>query len=509
VKKQNKKMGNLFNSPIGATIDEERTKAAEALAAKYKEKLDKISFDGKLTYAKQGSEAYHAIRSDTFAFNDGGYPYAIFTPNSAQDVAKVVKGLNGLGLEVAVAGGRHSPMAMPDGCVVINMEKIKFVDVNVTQKTVSVGGGCKIGEVDGKLSEMNCGLGFVTGTNGDTGVAGLTLLGGWGFLARKHGMACDNLLEAEVVLADGRILVCTDDNENKMLLRALRGGGGNFGIVTRLVFRLHYVNNMYAGEIVRFCPTVNSAKLVMQEVREINANAPVNAGGAFALPCGAPVLVNLASYCANADEPEFKSYAEVPYMKDLANVRGQWFNIVNKMRPVNYHKECQKMLEANQVRGFLHPAGYCVKHLSDEMIDVLLHFTRTDYVNRKSAIIVALMGGNIQKSIPGRPHAMSHRENAYWIIMEPTMKDNTPEELALHLAWAGRIKEAVKKIDGQCIQAPHHFFDSVADQEKNKEIVYFGEGKQFLREAKTKYDPQNFFHKNSNILPLSSTLEKS
>src|SRR5680860_635365 len=149
-------------------------------------------------------------------------------------------------LEVSIrSGGHNGPgLALVDDGLVIDLSLMKGIRVDPKNKTVRVEAGCTWGEVDQATHEF--GMATVSGVISTTGVGGLTLGGGHGYLTRKYGLTIDNLISAEVVLADGK-LVHTNKEENPDLFWALRGGGGNFGVVTSFEYRLHPVKNVVAG----------------------------------------------------------------------------------------------------------------------------------------------------------------------------------------------------------------------------------------------------------------------
>ena len=179
---------------------------------------------------------------------------------------------------VAIRGGGHNGggLGTCDGGIVIDLSRMKGVRVDPTAHTARVGGGCTWGEVDHATHAF--GMAVPTGTISTTGVGGLTLGGGIGHLSRKHGLTIDNLLSADVVLADGRLVVASSDR-NEDLYWALRGGGGNFGVVTSFLFRLQPVKTVYAGPT--FWP-LEQADGVMKLYREFISDAPEDIGGFFA-----------------------------------------------------------------------------------------------------------------------------------------------------------------------------------------------------------------------------------
>jgi FAD/FMN-containing dehydrogenase len=206
---------------------------------------------------------------------------------NTQDVARIVNFARERGLLLAVRGGGHNGggLGTCEGGVVADLSPIKFADVNPDARTVRVGGGCTWGEVDAVTGQH--GLATPSGIISTTGVGGLTLVGGLGHLTRKCGLTIDNLLEAEVVLASGEIVRANAD-EHPDLYWALRGGGGNFGVVTSFLFRLHEVGTIIAGPT--FWTDEQGAE-VLSAYREFIGSAPRELNGFFAyaaVPPGPP-----------------------------------------------------------------------------------------------------------------------------------------------------------------------------------------------------------------------------
>jgi FAD/FMN-containing dehydrogenase len=197
---------------------------------------------------------------------------------SAADVAKAIAAARKHDLLLAVRGGGHNGAGLGtcDDGLVIDLSPLKSIEVDPEARTARVGGGCTWGEVDAATGEH--GLATPSGIISTTGVGGLTLGGGLGHLTRKFGLTIDNLLEAEMVLASGEVVRVNAD-EHPDLYWAIRGGGGNFGVVTSFLFRLHEVGTIFGGPT--FWP-VEQAEEVMSAYREFLPSAPRELNGFFA-----------------------------------------------------------------------------------------------------------------------------------------------------------------------------------------------------------------------------------
>src|SRR6185295_14013863 len=188
----------------------------------------------------------------------------------AGDVMAAVNFGRDNGLPVAIRGGGHNGpgLGSVDNGLVIDLSAMKGVRVDPAQRTVRVGPGCTTGEVDHATHAFGQAVPF--GIISTTGVAGLTLSGGHGYLSKQYGLAVDNLIEADVVLADGSF-VTASESENADLLWALRGGGGNFGVVTSFLFRTNPAKLLYGGPIIF---DLADAAGVMRWYRDFQAAAP-------------------------------------------------------------------------------------------------------------------------------------------------------------------------------------------------------------------------------------------
>jgi FAD/FMN-containing dehydrogenase len=230
------------------------------------------------------SDAYDEARSVYNGMIDRR-PAAIVRCADVADVMATVELAREKRLDLSVRGGAHSVpgFGTNDGGIVCDLAGMRSIRVDPERRTVRAEGGCTWGDLDHATHAF--GLATTGGIISTTGVAGLTLGGGIGHLARRHGLSCDNLISADVVTADGR-LVTASEEQNPDLLWALRGGGGNFGVVTSLEYRLHPVGEIYGGPI--FYP-VDRAGEVMRFYREFIADAPEELGAFFAFQIAPPL----------------------------------------------------------------------------------------------------------------------------------------------------------------------------------------------------------------------------
>jgi len=480
-------MGNILNKPTEAELagrDITRTAKAEAKVKELQSTLSSININGKLVLASMDEE-YQKLRSSAFAYNDCGYPYAFFLPKNAQDISNILKIIGPLNLDMVVSCGKHSAMCFPDNTLVIDMKELDTVEYNLEEKWIDIGGGSKLHKADDKL--QGTGYGFVTGTNPDTGVGGLTLTGGWGWLARSKGMAVDNWIEAEVVLSNGEIVIARDDNEHAMLLQAMRGGGGSFGVVTRFRFRLHDVRDCNYSMIVRFTPTMASATQVIQNYRDYMNNAPHHMGGVMVFPCGAPVVPQIVSSVGPLGTSE-----NCTYFDKFEKLEGQWFNLQkNVHRNSDYHSGLQKLLEPFLNRGYSITSASMVAEMSDEMIATILHYTRTEYPNKNTTVFACCMGGKIRDEQV--PNSIGHRQSGWWIVIEAVLPNMSPEVVRKHQDWINNVQSSIQKFD-KMVQPAHQFFDAVNNNNNQLTNIEDTPIKSFLQKAKAQYDPTNVFH---------------
>src|SRR6185312_5897442 len=212
------------------------------------------------------------------------YPALIVRAAGVDDVVRVVNFAREEGILLAVRGGGHSAAGLGtcDGGIVLDLSCMMQIEVDPEGRTVRAGGGCTWADLDQATHPF--GLATPGGLISSTGIGGLTLGGGFGHLSRQYGLSCDNLLAAEVVTADGQVRRVSA-KEHPDLFWAIRGGGGNFGVVTRFEFQLHPVNMVYAGPLFY---TVDRASDVLRLFRDLIAKAPDELSAFFAFLIAPP-----------------------------------------------------------------------------------------------------------------------------------------------------------------------------------------------------------------------------
>jgi FAD/FMN-containing dehydrogenase len=258
-----------------------------------------------------------SLRGESFCPGEQGYDAARTIPNAmidrrpaiiarcagAADVVTCVRFAREHDLLVSVRGGGHSVAgkSVCDAGLMIDLSGMKGIRVDPAKRTVRAQPGLTLGEFDRETHGF--GLATTLGVVSKTGIAGLTLGGGWGHLHAKYGLAVDNVIGADVVTADGRLLTA-NASENADLFWGVRGGGGNFGVVTSLEYRLHEVGPVLGGAV--FHP-VSKAREVLRFFREFAETIPdelVIQCGSFATPDGVPVFAVAACYCGSLSEGE-------------------------------------------------------------------------------------------------------------------------------------------------------------------------------------------------------------
>jgi FAD/FMN-containing dehydrogenase len=407
------------------------------------------------------------------------HPGLIVRCRGTADVVAAVNFARSHDLLVAVRGGGHSVAGrgLCDDGIVIDLSEMRGVVVDPDTRTVRVQGGATLGDVD-RETHLH-GLAVPLGVVSKTGVAGLTLGGGVGWLVRKHGLSCDNVVAFEVVTADGGV-VTTSADSHPDLFWALRGGGGNFGVVTCFTFRAYPVSTVLGGLLVH--PRERAGDLLRFQ-RDFIATAPEELTVYCALvttPDGMPAVVAVA--CWNGEPAEGE--------RALAPLRAFGPPLLDAIQPMPF-PEMQKVLDMAFPDGTRNywKASF-VPRLSDEVIDLVVD-AGSRMASPLSALLVEYYGG-----APGRvgaaESAFAQRGAEYNIGVTAQWTD--PAENAAHMAWVRKTYDALE---------PHssgqHFLNFASEPTDDIVRASFGDNYARLVEIKRKYDPTNFFSINQNI----------
>ncbi|MEQ8935822.1 MAG: FAD-binding oxidoreductase, partial [Amphiplicatus sp.] len=403
---------------------------------------------------------------------------------NAGDVMAAVKFGRDTGMLIAIRGGGHNGPGLGscDDGLVIDLSRLKSVRVDPKAKTVRVEPGCTQGDVDHATAAF--GLAVPAGIVGTTGVAGLTLGGGHGYLSRAHGLTIDNLLEADVVLADGSFVIA-NEKENADLFWALRGGGGNFGIVTSFLFRAHPVSTVFAGPVFW---DIRHAREIMQVYRDFIETAPEKLSsflGLKTVPSTAPFpeeiwgrrICALIS-CYNG--PEKDALAALKPMFDA--VPEPIFRHMGEMP----FPAIQGLFDGLLPKGLQwYWKGDFVKELTDEAID--LHIEHAS----KSPSELSLMH---LYPINGAVHRVGEKDTA-WSCRDATWSmviagiDRDPAKADDLKRWGRAYWQAVHPHN-----RPGGYVNFMMDDEGEARIeATYGPNYLRLAEIKKKYDPENIF----------------
>lgn len=410
------------------------------------------------------------------------HPALIARCLGAVDIINAVNFARTHNLIVSVRGGGHNVAgnAVCDDGLMVDLSPMKGIRVDPVRRTARVEPGVIWREVDRETQAF--GLATTGGTVSHTGVAGLTLGGGVGWLMAKHGLVCDNLLSVDIVTADGQLLTASE-SENPDLFWAIRGGGGNFGIVTSFELKLHSVGPMVLGGMVLY--PINQAKEVLQFYREYARNAPDELTAFAALmttPDGLPVVAIIAGWFGSLEEGE----------KQLEPVRTFGPPIADLVGPLPY-QQLQNMLDDAAPFGLQRywKSGY-FKELGDDLLDLIIEHSAAK-TSPMSIVAFFHMHGACTRVDPAST-AFAYREEQWDFDIITQWMD--PAETDHHIEWTRTFWQAVEPFS-QGVYVNH--LD--ADDSSRRVRSAYGPNYERLAAIKSKYDPSNFFLLNNNIAP--------
>ncbi len=444
------------------------------------------------------------VRGDVIAPGDGGYedartvynamidrrPDVVVRAANAGDVIAAVNLARENGLDLAVRGGGHSVPGFGtcDGGVVIDLSGMRGVRVDPATRTARAEGGATWGDFNAATYAF--GLATTGGIISTTGVAGLTLGGGIGYLARGFGLSCDNLVSADVVTADGRFLVASG-TENDDLFWAIRGGGGNFGVVTSFEFRLHPVKDIYGGPMFF---ELDKAADILRFYRDFIQDAPEELGVFPAYQIAPPLpfipedrhgdtfIAMVACWAGPLDQGE-RALAPI---HDVAPVVAEFVG------PMPY-PALNSAFDALVPPGLQHywKANF-VTELTDEAIDAhVQHGPKVPAVN--STMHIYPINGACHR-VAADATAFAYREANFATVIAGMWPE--PAENEANIAWVRDYYDAT---------APHSeeggYINFMAGDDQERIKANYRGNYDRLVSVKRKYDPGNLFHLNQNIQP--------
>lgn len=418
-------------------------------------------------------------------------PRAVVRCADTTDVRAVVDAAREGGLDLAVRGGGHSVpgFGTADDALVVDLSAMKGVRVDPRGRTARAGAGCTWGDLD--HATHGFGLATTGGVVSTTGVAGLTLGGGIGHLARGCGLSCDNLLSADVVTADGE-LVTASDREHEDLFWALRGGGGNFGVVTSFEFLLHPVETVYGGPILY---PIDRAGQVLEFYDDFIVKAPQELGAFFIFQIAPPLpfipadrhgetmcgVVTCWSGAVEEGEPALAPLLEEAGPVIAHHVGPIPYPALNGAFDGLYPDGLQHYWKANFVRELT--AEAVGAHLEHGPLVPSVHSTMHLYP----------IDGAVHR-VPADATAFAHRDARYAAVIAGMWPDRADNEA--NIRWVRDYSAAI---------APHSeaggYINFMAADDQQRVRANYGSNYDRLAEVKAAYDPANLFRLNQNIAP--------
>jgi FAD/FMN-containing dehydrogenase len=438
----------------------------------------------------KGEPAYDEARTIWNAMIDRS-PGVVIRCADAADVIGAVRFANTHDLDIAVRGGGHNIAgnAVCEGGVLIDLTPMKSVHVDPKAMRAQVGPGCTLGDVDRETQAF--GLVLPTGINSTTGIAGLTLGGGFGWLTRPFGMTVDNLVGADVVTAEGE-MVHASEKENPDLFWALRGGGGNFGVVTSFEFRLRKLGpEVFSGLVVH---PFDDAKTLLKQYRDVAADAPDELTvwcvmrKAPPLPFipaewhGREVLIFAACYAGSNPDGEKATKALRALGHPIADVLGP--------HPYVGWQAAFDPLLAPGARNYWKTHDFA--SLSDGAIDAIVAAV-SNLPGPECEVFIAHVGGamaRVAKDSTAYPYRDAH------FIMNVHTRWRDAAEDGKCLAWARTLHKATEPF---ATGSAYVNFMPADDTGRIGEV--YGDNYRRLVEVKRRWDPKNRFHINHNINP--------
>ena len=432
-----------------------------------------------------GQDGYDAARTIPNAMINRR-PAVIARCTGAADVIASVRFASEHDLLVAVRGGGHSVAgkSVCDGGLMIDLSPMKGIRVDPTRRTVRAETGLTLGEFDRETQTF--GLATTLGVVSKTGIAGLTLGGGWGHLHAKFGLALDNVIGADVVTADGRLLAA-NANETADLFWGVRGGSGNFGIVTSLEYRLHELGPVLGGAV--FHPA-SKAEEVLRFFRDFSETIPdelVIQCGSFTTPDNNPVFAIAACYCGSTSEGE----------KVLKPLRTFGPPVADAIGVMNY-VQLQGMFDPFFPPGRqTYVKSNFIRSLTDDAIQAIAEFAGKSPSRFSFAPFIEHWHGAATR-VGVTDTAFPHRQHSYNLMLWSNWESTSETEK--NIQWTRASWNALRPflVEGS-------YGNYVSDEGDAFARAAYGPNYDRLVALKNKYDPSNFFHMNHNIRPATQS----
>jgi hypothetical protein len=409
-------------------------------------------------------------------------PALIARCSATDDVVACIEFARAENVPISVRGGGHSfaGKAVCDGGLMIDLSSMKFVKIDASQRMARAQTGLKLGEFDRETQKH--GLVTPLGVATTTGISGLTLGGGYGWLVGKYGLACDNVTWIEVVTADGKIRECSAE-QNAELFWGMRGAGANYGIATQIEYRLHPVATVFGGPLIH--PLTPET---MRFYAEFSSGIPddlTTFGAAMRLPDGTPAWATVVCYCGSSKDGD----------KLLQPLRRFAPPIVDMIEERPY-LEMQSLFDPDYPPGRrYYNKAHILRRFSGEAIDTTLRYANT-MPPRPSSIGFQQLHGAASR-IPANATAFPHRYHHHVAWISP-VEDTAGQDGAI-INWTRECWDALCPHVDQAVYV--NALDDAVEEDDLRVRQAYGENYPRLKGLKKQYDPTNLFRQNSNIRP--------
>jgi FAD/FMN-containing dehydrogenase len=418
-------------------------------------------------------------------------PALVLQPSSAAHVAAAVGFAHDQGLLLSIKGGGHNMAgtSIAERGLTLDMSRMRDVTVNPDARLAHVGAGCLLRDVD-RATQAH-GLAMPLGSfDSGVGVAGLTLGGGLGYLTRRFGWAVDNLEEVEIVTADGQIRTASR-GENADLFWALRGGGGNFGVVTRFTFRLHEVGPTVTGGLRVW--SADRVDDVLATYRDLTESAPRELTAAVAVRLAPPAPFLPGEWHGKPIVGLVVCHSGAHAKRDLAPVRALGDPIADLVTEKPYTDQ-QSMMDGMEPKGhrYYWKTEY-LAGLTNEFLDTFRDSALKVTCPLSDSIIIHLAGALNERA--DDDGAVGNRDAQYMVAFAGQWPAGAPDDE--HVAWVREAWKSVRRLS----TGGNYLNFQTGDEDEERLRATYGPNFDRLVEAKETYDPENLFRRNRNIRP--------